>query len=199
MWLTTALCCRACLQNLSWRAETLYLLNSNYPFSPLPQPLVTTTLLCLYEFDSFRCFITCSLAGFVLLWVASFPQHSVLQAHPYWCTWQGFLLWKGWLIFLTFLWWVYHSFLYPFIFQWTSRLQKSWLSFWHILIEKFLTHCLIFPSFIACYIEYLIFSIFPTWDNCKQLHESQLQSNMRKNMFDYRIWGRNKVKYGTKN
>ena len=67
----------------SSQSETLYWLNSNFPFPPPSSPGNHRPSFCLYEFDCSRTSYKWSHTSFVSLWLTYSTQHNVLEVHAY--------------------------------------------------------------------------------------------------------------------
>ena len=77
------------------------------PLSPTSQPpLATTNLFSVSTSMGFcYCFFVFWVShirdhtAFVFLCLTYFTYHNALEVHPYWCKWQDFILFYGWIIF----------------------------------------------------------------------------------------------------
>lgn len=121
--LLIALCRTAYVQNSFILCETLWLLNHNYQFFPLPGPWLPPFYSVCVSLPILDTLLveSCSICFSVFVF---FTQHNVLQAYLYCCIWQGFFLRLNIIplhVCTTFI----------FIHQWTFSFQKSSLSFWH--------------------------------------------------------------------
>ena len=79
------------------------------PISPFPKPLETILLLILMILATLVISFKWSHSAFVFLWLDYFTDHNILKDHTCCCTGQDFLLFKGWVIFSLYIYFIHSS------------------------------------------------------------------------------------------